>query len=116
METEKKAGIRHSWIFRVLIFVCVILVAVTHQAEMNNNEIMKMLVKLDQEQHTMRSEIDEIKKSSSKGNLEYLDTENFRASLTKRDGYSNAHIHKTLVTILRELNSLKSRASTFNFF
>ena len=111
MDSKIKVQRQDSQILQVVIIACVILAVMPTQADMNSDQIMEMLAKLDKEQRKMRSKIEEIEKITAKRNLEEQDLEQIRASRTKRTVQANSTKRSVLVTILRELSLLKTRVN-----
>ena len=116
MESKNKG--KHSEMLQVAIFTCCILVVVPRQADTSNDQIVEMLAKLDKEQREihseqtkLRSEIEEIKKSTNKRNFEEQNSEEIHHSRRKRAVQTNCTNRSVLVRILRELSLLKSRVS-----
>ena len=80
---------QHSQILQVVIFACIVVAVVPYQPDISNNQIVEMLAQLDEEQRAMRSEIEEIQKSTRNRNFEEQDPGQQHATQTKRAVQAN---------------------------
>ena len=80
-----------------------------NQADLNSDQIVEMLTKLDKEHREMRSEIEQIKRSTSNKDFDEQDPGQVQASQTKRSAQANCSNRNVLTRILGKLNSLESR-------
>ena len=111
VESKNKAMINHSQTFQIVLFVCFISVAVPNHVEMNKEQMIEMLVKLDREQRGLRSEMEDIKRITKNEDIKDLDSAHLHGPRTRRDVQVNGTRCNVLGKILRKLSSLESRVN-----